>query len=45
MGSPSQETIEVLSIETFGEYKNEVQERIDEGEKLALRNAVEEEQH
>ena len=34
---------EVLSIEKFGGYKTEVEEIIEEKERLALRNMVEEE--
>ena len=34
-----------LSIEKFGGYKTEVKERIEEREKLALRNKVKEEKH
>ena len=36
---------EVLSIEKFGGYKTEVNERIEERGRLALRNKVKEEEH
>ena len=36
---------EVLSIEKFGGYKTEVKERMEEGERLALRNTVKAEKH
>ena len=36
---------EVLSIEKFGGYKTELKERIEERERLALRNKVNEEKH
>ena len=36
---------EALSIEKFGGYKTDVKERIEERERLALRNKVKEEPH